>query len=376
MKICFVALNVYPCLAKKNDIWTIGGAEVQQIYIGRELRNKGYDVSFISLDYGQREEHIIEDFTISKSFKPEDGIFGIRFFYPRLVKIWKALRKANADIYYVRCASFLTGILALFCRIYKRKFIFAAGHDTDFIPHKYRFKTIRDRVLYEFGLRRADSIIVQSAFQKKMLKKNFRKNSIIIRNFDPNNGRLLHNIEKKYILWVSTIRTWKRPFKFIRLAKRFPEEKFVMIGGPDKIDEALFYQVKREAENFGNLQFMGFLPLEETEKYFDKCKVFINTSEYEGFPNTFLQAWRRGIPVISYVDPDNIIRENKLGFAVGSEEELKEALASLITNTSKVNDHIIKYFKKNHSSKSIEQYRELLKKVYFMDLLEFSNQNK
>ena len=43
-----------------------------------------------------------------------------------------------------------------------------------------------------------------------------------------------------------------------------------------------------------------------------KSKILINTSSFEGFPNTFVQAWANGVPVISLkVDPDNIIKKKK-----------------------------------------------------------------
>lgn len=135
-----------------------------------------------------------------------------------------------------------------------------------------------------------------------------------------------------------------------------------MIGGPaEGKDASLFDKIRKMAAQVTNLSFLGFQPLDITESYFDKCKIFVNTSVYEGFPNTFLQSWNRGIPVLSYVDPDNVIRKNKLGLVVDSDRQLHESLSEFLSNPSWDYGHILDYFTKNHSSKIMDQYVDLFR---------------
>lgn len=145
--------------------------------------------------------------------------------------------------------------------------------------------------------------------------------------------------------------------KFVRLAELFPSEKFVMIGGrPTLGDGELFDEVKQKVLKIPNLEFLGFQPFHVTEKYFDRCKVFVNTSTIEGFPNTFLQAWSRGIPVISYVDPDDVIQKNDLGIVVTSEEELHRALGQYLSIKVWQPKKIVRYFLSNHFDGVIDRY--------------------
>ena len=185
MKICFVTHNIYPVISGKHDIESAGGAELQQTFLGKELRKRGYAISYVSMDIGQDELERMDGMEIHRTYKLKEGIPGIRFLYPMFYKIWRALKRTNADLYYVRCAGYLPGIVAFFCQIHNKKMIYAGAHDTDFIPHQFRFRTMRDKILYKYGLRRAHAIIAQSNKQKNLLWKHFLLNCTVIPNFYP-----------------------------------------------------------------------------------------------------------------------------------------------------------------------------------------------
>jgi glycosyltransferase involved in cell wall biosynthesis len=83
----------------------------------------------------------------------------------------------------------------------------------------------------------------------------------------------------------------------------------------------------------GNVDWLGPIPFEETLAWFDRAAALVNTSPpgHEGFPNTFIQAWLRGVPVLTLgVDPDGIVREHDLGDVVRTVDELAASLSGLL----------------------------------------------
>jgi glycosyltransferase involved in cell wall biosynthesis len=320
-------------------------------------------VSFISFDYGQPDAEEIHGMKFYKTFRLDEGLRIFRFVYPRLFRYWRALSNANADIYYQRCAGMLTGLTAFFCKTHGRKLLFAAAHDTDFLPGRELINNPRDRMLYHYGLKRADKIVVQTHRQKDLLTSAYNLDSLVIPNcLEP--PYEYNDSEKDIILWVSTLRRWKRPEIFLELASKLTEFKFVMIGGKASGEDKLYEMIKSRACDIKNLEFLGFVPFDRVGKYFDRARLFVNTSTEEGFPNTFLQAFSRGIPVITFFDPDDCIHDHRLGITVNSAEELMRSVRRFMCNETRLEEigrRSKGYFTNTHS---VEVVAELYVKAF------------
>src|SRR5690606_6088098 len=108
------------------------------------------------------------------------GLPVVRFIWPRLTSIWSCLKRAEADIYYQRAASMLTGVMACFCRVHGRRSVFGAAGNPNFDKNTSRIRFSRDRRIYEYGLRHVDRIIVQNDEQAARCRQNFSRESMLI----------------------------------------------------------------------------------------------------------------------------------------------------------------------------------------------------
>jgi len=132
------------------------------------------------------------------------------------------------------------------------------------------------------------------------------------------------------VLWVSNIRGGKRPDRILELAERLPEVKIHMVGGPLPGEEALFRDVRDTAATKANLTFHGRLSYRDANQLYGRAKVLVNTSDVEGFPNSYLQAWIRGVPVVTLIDPDAVIEREGLGIAARSPDQTPDAIRHLL----------------------------------------------
>ena len=302
--ICFVAPQAWPAFSGDAHIEVVGGAEVQQCILARLLARAGYRVSMICLDYGQPQRVLHEGVTVVRTYPGDAGLPVLRFIHPRLTGMWRAMREVDADIYYQRSSAMLTAVVAAFCRRHGRHSIYAGASDGDFIPGRQSIRYRRDRWLFERGLAAMDTVVVQNESQQRDCLAHYGRASILI----PSCYELPDDASPgpgEHVLWVARLHPSKRPELFLDLAKRLPQRRFVMIGGVagnDPGSAAYFDAIRATARALPNVEFTGFLPLAKVEPYFDRARVLVNTSTFEGMPNVFLQAWARGVPTLAFID--------------------------------------------------------------------------
>jgi glycosyltransferase involved in cell wall biosynthesis len=335
IRVCFVNFYAYPLFNPAAGV-SFGGAELQLATMATELaRDPGFAVSFLVREAGQPPGEVREGVAIH-GFAPPGLGAPFTGEARHLRALWGQLREIDPEIVIQRAAGTLTGEIALFCALRRRAFIYMVAHDSDLGGSRPPWWDPGPRgavnwALYRLGLRLAARVVVQHGGQAALLRTRYGKEGIVRPCVQRLPGPQAPQRER-FILWVARAEPWKQPERFLELARAFPQERFVMICPPAESDPGLFRRVREEAALLPNLEFRDFVPYPEIEGFFARALLFVNTSRSEGFPNTFVHAWKHGTPVLSLaVDPEGAILEHGLGAVCGGEPaRLHGALAALL----------------------------------------------
>lgn len=158
---------------------------------------------------------------------------------------------------------------------------------------------------------------------------------MVVPNFHPTPLETVAKQGPVKVLWVANLKDLKQPEIFIRLAtelQEIPNAQFIMIGALQGTAH-LKHKYLKLIEGARALNYLGPKRQEEVNAILARSHILVNTSRYEGFPNTFIQAWFRQMPVVSLqVSPDRLIEKKRLGFVSGSFEQLKTDVSALIAD--------------------------------------------
>jgi len=363
-RVCFIAPKAYPLF--NPDVKEIfGGAEVDLYFIATELaKDKNFAVSLITADYGQQKIETIEGIRIIKSLNFKGNCL------TGAIKVWWGLRQADAEMYMIKTISPGMFLVAFFCWIKRKTFLFRTSN-TNSCDGTYLRQHPVFGALYKWAVRSAHQVFVQNKTDRENLQRTTKVTSVAI----PNAHRLvsaklravaglveLAEGQRDTILWVGRSAEIKRPMLFIDLAEKTPDENFTMICQRATGDKKYNKLIAR-AKQVKNLQFIEQVDFDKVSSYFQRAKVFLNTSDAEGFPNTFIQACEFGTPILSLnVNPDGFLDEYKCGICCnGNIQRLADSLRFMLAEDKyiEMGEKGRKYVEQNHDiEKTVEQYKK------------------
>ena len=325
---------------------TIGGAEVQLYLLAKACIGAGWTVHYVTGDVDEEGE--------------EDGIRLIPFrergrgFSKNFSILKTLLLDIDADLYVQRGRKLDTALVGRFAEATERRFAFFTSMDIDTMRYKnmVRLKGSRADFLKRLtlglpalredrrtlaGIKAADVVFCQTRFQQEQLRRNVGIDSELFPNMLPVPAeKKIHKKDPPVVLWLASLKAWKRPELFMHMAQRLESLpcRFVLAGRVTnpRFQAALFDLQKRQK----NFEFVDRVSFKKSGELIARAGLFVNTSMgYEGFPNTFIQAWMRKTPVVSLeFDPDGLLVDKKIGFCSGTYEQMCVDVETLVSDPS------------------------------------------
>lgn len=301
-----------------------GGAELQIALLARELARRGHEVVIVGGDMGQADGQSFQGVRTRNGGKFHTG--GMWEMLGALPRVAQILREERPQFVFVLGWTAWLFILWLLKFSLRYKLGFICGLDTELNGEFRRAWPVRG-ALFEFGMRHSEVRFAMTKLQERLFHEagmdcGFYRNLILPRSRPRAAEKTVD------LLWVARCQPIKRPHLFLDLVEKFPDLKCRMICPRE--DEELWKSVNVRAETIPNLEFIERVPYHEIQERYDAAKIFVNTSTYEGWPNSFIQSGLGSTAILSLsVKPDTLFEDYPLGFlAEGNFEAMVSWLRS------------------------------------------------
>jgi len=307
-----------------------GGAETQVMLLSRALAKRGLAVCLVVFDLpGADIPTSVQgvDIVVRPPWLAGGNVIGQ---WREVAAMRTALRGVDARVVVTRTAGANVGLVGLWTKLSRRHFVYSSASLGDFEYESVLAKR-RDRILFRLGVALADTIVVQTEEQARLCVRRFGKTPFCIRSVSEPAEQ--SQLEPDAFLWVGRVDANKQPLEFVHLARSLPDAQFWMVASPlpNLEGRRLWDEIERQALSLSNLTVLPPRRRPELLELIARAVAVVSTSEFEGMPNVFLEAWARGIPALALEhDPDGVIGRYGLGgFAEGQRDRLVELASDL-----------------------------------------------
>jgi glycosyltransferase involved in cell wall biosynthesis len=197
-------------------------------------------------------------------------------------------------------------------------------------------------------------IAIQHDHQRALISPRFQNRLALVPNLIRSFSERPRSFEAATFdaIWVAQVRPEKQFELFLDLAAALPDLRFAVVGGL-YLSADLRASLEARLDRLNNLTFLGPQPAEKVMTLLAQSKVLVNTSRYEGFPITMLEAWSVGVPVVSLsVDPGGVIKREQLGFVSGTNAQLRRDVSALALTeplNRRLGSNGLAYVRREHS---------------------------
>ncbi len=332
----------------------IAGSSVQVYYIARELAARGFPVLVLLSSPSK-------DYQGSKGNPCVVPVSGDSKLRKQLAAGWKGrmmeeLERFKPDVIYQRGKLPESVVAADYAVKHGAKYVWSSNSDQSGERWKYLKKrwgkkrdilklvprimeaTVAD-TLIEGAFRRADLVLAQNEHQRNRLRENFGLEATIIGSGHPVPEFTARDSDTLKVLWLANLSPVKRPWLFAELARSLRDlnVEFVMAGRAP--DPEILERVMKVAEGVANFRYVGPVSMQEGNRLFAESDLFTLTSEYEGLPNTLIQACIHGLPTISLGnDPTDLIEANRIGEVSATFDEFVEAVRTWVGDSARLKE--------------------------------------
>ena len=294
-----------------------GGAELQVALLARALRERGHAVTIAAAETGQPDGITWEGIRVRTAGRFDTGRLGdTARALPRVARI---LREEKPDLAVIYGWTTWLYLLCLLRASRHFRVVFVCALDAEADGRFRRENPVRGRIL-ERGLRKADRRLAITEHQARLFRQRGMPCAVtrlLLQQTEFAGG----HAKSVDLLWVARCHPVKQPHRFLDLAAALPEARCRMICSVQ--DEELWRAVSSRAGTLPNVEFIETVPYRDIQGHFNAARIFVNTSEQEGVPNTFIHAGLGRAAILSLeVDPDEMFGQFRAGLCAGGDFEL------------------------------------------------------
>lgn len=334
MRLLFIDFTIQHLFADAD--YPVGGWAVELRAWLQGFRALGVETAILTRQDAPDAAERLGETRLLRVYAPRGRIPGASYVARFLPRMLAAGRQFRPDALIQAVAGINTGLMMMLARILRRPFVYRCANDID-VDGRYRQRLgAVASPLFALGFAGANGYIAQNSYQLQAIRRRFpKKPSIILHN--PYQARpdtqTVGREQRGYVAWLGVFQPQKNLPLLAQVAAALPDVPF-RIGGKLEVamDDAATLAALDVLKALPNVTFAGYLRRTEVPGFLAHAVLLLSTSHYEGFSNTFLEAWGAGTPMVApaRIDPDGLIGAKGLGHAAASDDDLVGAVRAMM----------------------------------------------